>query len=226
MLAAPPGNASRWEPTARWAVRLREVVDAAATAFAERGFVGASTRDIADRLGIRAASLYYYLPSKDAALAAVCEFGVRDFIENLRGILASDANAAEKLRAAVANHLSPLRAHPAADYIRVFLRHRHELPNGPRQEVAKLAAQYQALVEQLFVEGKDSGDFRSDLDPKLATLALLGLCNSVIAARALPRASSIDDFIEEYSRFAIHGVAAAAVPGKRRRKNKKTEERR
>ena len=98
----------RWEPTARWASRHREVVDAAAIAFAEKGFLGASTRDIADRLGIRAASLYYYLPSKDAALAAVCELGVRDFIENLRGILARPDPAADKLRAAVANrHVSP-----------------------------------------------------------------------------------------------------------------------
>jgi AcrR family transcriptional regulator len=218
MLATSPNSPPRWEPTARWAVRHREVLDAAATAFAESGFVGASTRDIADRLGIRAASLYYYLPSKDAALAAVCEFGVREFIENLRGILAGGQPAAEKLRSAVANHLSPLRSHPAADYIRVFLRHRHELPDGPRQEVAKLAAQYQALIERLFLEGMASGEFRSDLDPKLATLALLGLCNSVIAARALPRGASIDNFIEEYSRIAIHGVVGAGAPEKRRRK--------
>lgn len=222
MLATAPTSPPRWEPTARWANRHREVVDAAATAFAEKGFSGASTRDIADRLGIRVASLYYYLPSKDAALAAVCEFGVREFIENLRGILSGDKPAAEKLRAAVANHLSPLRSHPAADYIRVFLRHRHELPDGPRQQVAKLAAEYQALIERLFREGMASGEFRSDLDPKLATLGLLGLCNSVIAARALPRDASIDTFIEEYSRMAIHGtanngVAGTAAPAKRRR---------
>jgi AcrR family transcriptional regulator len=200
------------------------VVDAAATAFAEKGFLGASTRDIADRLGIRAASLYYYLPSKDAALAAICELGVRDFIENLRGILARPDPAAEKVRAAVANHLLPLRSRPAADYIRVFLRHRHELADGPRQAVAKLAAQYQGLIEQIFVEGVKSEEFRADLDPKLATLALLGLCNSVIAARSLPRNASVDDFIEEYSRIAIQGVMAGDAPNKRRRKKKNAEE--
>jgi AcrR family transcriptional regulator len=215
--------APRFEPTARWAIRHREVVDAAATAFADKGFLGASTRDIADRLGIRAASLYYYLPSKDAALAAVCELGVKDFIENLRAILARRASAAEKLQAAVANHLAPLRSHPAADYIRVFLRHRHELPDEPRRAVAKLAAQYQALIERIFVEGVAAGEFRADLDPKLATLALLGLCNSVIGARSLPRGASIDDFIAEYSKIAIHGVRAGA-PGTRGRKAKNVEE--
>src|SRR4051812_8493346 len=90
---------SRWEPTPRWERRYREVLDVAATAFAEKGYLGASTKDIADRLGIRAASLYYYFPSKEAALAAICEFGVRDFIAHLRDILAKPVSSAEKLRA-------------------------------------------------------------------------------------------------------------------------------
>jgi AcrR family transcriptional regulator len=178
----------------------------AATAFAEKGYLGASTKDIADRLGIRAASLYYYFPSKEAALAAICELGVKDFIANLRGILARPVSSAEKLRAAVANHLMPLRTRPEADYIRVFIRHRHELPDRPRRAVAALARDYQSLIERLFVEGIASGEFRGDLNPQLATLALLGLCNSVIAARALPRTLGIDDFIAEYSRIVIDGV--------------------
>ena len=84
----------------------------------------------------------------------------------------------------------PLRTHPDADYICVFMRHRHELPDGPRHAIAALAHDYQNLIEQLFVEGIASGEFRADLNPQLATLALLGLCNSVIAARALPHTSA------------------------------------
>ena len=68
---ASDATLSRWEPTAKWESRYREVRDAAARSFAEKGYLGASTKDIADRLGIRAASLYYYLPSKDAALEAL-----------------------------------------------------------------------------------------------------------------------------------------------------------
>ncbi len=152
------------------------------------------------------ASLYYYFPSKEAALATICELGVKDFIGNLRAIIAATTPTTAKLRAAIANHLSPLRSHPEADYIRVFLRHRHELPDGLRQSVAALARVYQNLVEQLFIQGIAVGQLRSDLDPKLATLALLGLCNSVISNRALPRTSSIDDIIDEYARLVTGGV--------------------
>jgi TetR/AcrR family transcriptional regulator, cholesterol catabolism regulator len=202
-------SSSRWVATARWAERYREVLDAAAISFSDNGYLGSSTKDIAERLGIRSASLYYYFPSKEAALAAICELGVKDFIENLRAVLAQPVTAAEKLRAAVANHLLPLRSRPAADYIRVFVRHRHHLPSGPKQTVARLALEYQNLIEEIFSAGVASGEFRADLDPKLATLAMLGLCNSVLAGRALPRVYSVDDFIEEYAHMLTRGVVAA-----------------
>lgn len=202
----PETTSSRWEPTPRWERRYREVLDAAATIFAEKGYAAASTRDIADRLGIRQASLYYYFPSKETALAAICELGVKDFIEILQAIIAEPSPVAEKLRAAIANHLSPLRTHPDADYIRVFVRHRHELPDGLRQRVAGLARSYQGLIERLFTEGIETGEIRANVNPQLATLALLGLCNSVITNRALPRASTIDEIIEEYARIIIGGV--------------------
>src|SRR5258706_2664212 len=120
-------------PTRRWERRYRDAVDAAAEAFAEKGYLGASTQDIAERLGIRQGSLYYYFTSKEAALAAVCQLGVDEFIAHLQGIVADPASSADQIRAAVANHLSPLRVRPKGDYVRVFLRHRHDLPDGPRQ---------------------------------------------------------------------------------------------
>ena len=92
----------------------------------------------------------------------------------------------------------------------MFIRHRHELPSGTRQQVAALARSYQGLIEQLFVEGIASGQFRAELNPQLATFALLGLCNSVISARAFPRLSSIDDIIAEYADIVIGGVVATS----------------
>lgn len=207
-MSTPLKTAPRWEPTARWERRYREVLDAAATVFADKGYAGASTRDIADLLKVRQASLYYYFPSKEAALAAICELGVRDFIANLDAIIREPAtSASEKLRSAIANHLSPLRSRPAADYIRVFVAHRHELPPGPRQTIAALGRTYHRLVEQLFMDGIALGQLRSDLPPNLAALAFLGLCNSVIANRSMPKSSTIDVIIEEYARIIIGGVA-------------------
>src|SRR5438105_15645803 len=89
--------------------RLSQVIDAAAKVFALRGYHGASTQDIADVLGMRQASLYYYFDSKEAALEAVCRHGHAGYIESLLGIARSDASAAEKLAQALLHHIAPER---------------------------------------------------------------------------------------------------------------------
>lgn len=216
-MSKPEARENRWEPTERWERRYQEVLDVAAVAFAEKGYLGATTKDIADKLNIRQASLYYYLPSKEAALAAVCERGVRAFIGNLRAILEqNDAPIAERIHAAVANHLRPLAEQPYADYIRVFLRHRHELPPEPRAVVARLAREYQGLIERLFTEGVARRELRSDLDTHLATLAFLGLCNSVISNRSLPQSSSIAQIIDEYAGILSTGMLKAETRQRRK----------
>ena len=69
---------------------------AAATVFAEKGFHGASTRDIAERLGIKQASLYYYFDSKQEL-----------FVE---AMISEMYDAAEGDDAAVWSHVQALAA--------------------------------------------------------------------------------------------------------------------
>src|SRR5215831_12356210 len=77
--------------------RAPEIIDAAARVFAERGFHGATTQDIADVLGIRQASLYYYFSSKEGALELVCLKGVEGFFESARAIARAPGSARERL---------------------------------------------------------------------------------------------------------------------------------
>src|SRR5436190_17448874 len=88
--------------------RAPKIIAAAARVFAERGFHGATTQDIADVLGIRQASLYYYFPSKEGALELVCLKGVEGFVEAAKDIAGSKDTASGKLGRLVESHLSPL----------------------------------------------------------------------------------------------------------------------
>ncbi len=49
------------------------ILRAAEEVFAERGYAGATTRDIAERAGIGKRMLFYYFPSKDAVYRALLE---------------------------------------------------------------------------------------------------------------------------------------------------------
>lgn len=54
-----------------------QILDAAAALFVEHGFGATSTRSIAERVGIRQASLYYHFAGKDDLLVALLETSVR-----------------------------------------------------------------------------------------------------------------------------------------------------
>ena len=60
------------EPAQADEVRTR-ILAAAEHVFAERGYAGATTREIAERAGIGKRMLFYYFPTKDAVYRAVLE---------------------------------------------------------------------------------------------------------------------------------------------------------
>ena len=60
-------------PRVRGGGTADRILDAAAAVFAERGFAGTALRDVAERVGVRAPSLYNHFASKEALYAAVLE---------------------------------------------------------------------------------------------------------------------------------------------------------
>ncbi|HEX6414892.1 MAG TPA: TetR/AcrR family transcriptional regulator [Burkholderiales bacterium] len=166
-------GAQRADKSAR---RLSEITDAAAKVFARRGYHGASTQDIADVLGMRQASLYYYFESKEAALEAVCVSGLEDYAKRALAIFKSNVASSEKVAGLVFQHLAPLAER--LEYTVVFLRERRFLPQPARRRIRAIEIRYERLIERVIEQGVASGEFRRDLDTRMAALALLGLGNS------------------------------------------------
>jgi AcrR family transcriptional regulator len=184
--------------------RAPEIIEAAAQVFAERGYHGASTQAIADVLGIRQASLYYYFSSKEVALERVCTLGVEAFVEREAAIAAGPGTAAEKIRGLVHAHLAPLR--DRRDFVWVFLRERHHLPDASRRRVGRSSRRLERIVQGVFEEGVRKGEFRADLDGRLAALALLGMCNAVAAWYGKEPDGSIERVAAEFARLVLDGA--------------------
>ena len=66
----PPGNS---RPQRKGALTRERILDAAETLFAERGYEGATLRDVAARVGLQTPSLYNHFDSKEALYGAVLE---------------------------------------------------------------------------------------------------------------------------------------------------------
>jgi AcrR family transcriptional regulator len=201
MVVVPIPRAGRRTPRRR----APEIIDAAARVFAERGFHGATTQDIADVLGIRQASLYYYFSSKEGALELVCLKGVEGFFEAAKAIARGPGGARERLGRLITSHLSPLA--DRGDYVRVFLNERQHLPTESRRRVGKWSRGLEKIFEDVLKEGVRRGEFRHDLDTRLAALALLGMLNA--ATTWFRREEEpIERISEEFTRLVLDGMLA------------------
>ncbi len=176
--------------------RAAEMLAAAAKVFAQRGYHGASTQDIADVLGIRQASLYYYFESKEAALEAVCADGVEDYALRAQKILRGAGSAADKVAGIVVQHLAPMVER--LDFTLTFLRERRFLPAPARKRIRAIELRYERLIEKIIQQGIASGEFRAELDARMATLAILGLGNSAAAWYGREPQASLDRITSSY----------------------------
>ena len=195
--------------------RADEIVDAAASMFAARGFHGTSTQAIADVLGMRQASLYYYFPSKEAALQLVCEKGVDGFLDNAEAILAADVPAIDKLTRLIASHLAPNEV--KRDYVKVFINERRYLPQSARRRIGRSSRRIEGCFADVIRAGIRDGSIRADVDVRLAVLSILGMCNNVINWPTADQSIDVRHIAGEFARLVVQGVSATRPPSVRKR---------
>lgn len=191
--------------------RSPEIIDAAARVFAELGYHGATTQDIADRLNIRQASLYYYFPSKEVALEIVCTRGVEDFFKAAQAIASGPGRPPEKLAGLIRAHISPIL--DRGDFVKVFLTQRQFLPNESRRRVGKWSRGIEKIFESVIKEGMRAGAFRADQDCRLTALAILGMANAVASWYGKEKLS-MEQIGNELVMLALQGLTVRPKSGR------------
>jgi TetR/AcrR family transcriptional regulator, cholesterol catabolism regulator len=195
--------------------RAEAIVDAAASVFAERGYHGTSTQAIADVLGMRQASLYYYFPSKEAALERVCEHGVDAFVERAEHIAAGAEAPLAKLAHLIAAHLAPNEK--KRDYVKVFINERRYLADASRRRIGRKARRIERCFAEVIQAGVDDGSIRGDTDVRLTMLAVLGMLNSVINWRRDDQAGDMHRIAAELGKLVVAGLAPPRTASPRKR---------
>ena len=163
--------------TPRYLQQKRAAIRAAASVFSEKGYHGASTRDIAERLGIKQGSLYYYFGCKEDALEEVCLYGFHQYVENMDAIAGSDQPFEARLFAVVTNHLTSYREKSEA--LKVHNDERLYLPKERRTRLKALGSRYREQLETIFDEGIAAGDVRDTVDSHFAAQSVIGMCNGL-----------------------------------------------
>ena len=91
--------------TAKDESRKEVILKAAASLFREKGYKAASMRDLADKVGVEAASLYNHIRSKTELLNDMCVARASFYFQHLADIEKADINPIEKLEKLLRLHI-------------------------------------------------------------------------------------------------------------------------
>ena len=169
--------------------KRRLILDAAVRVFARKGFHTCRVGDISDEAGVAHGLLYHYFSSKDELLETVFRETWSDLLAAIREVEASEAPAREQLRQVAAIMLRAWRRQP--DLVRVLVR---DVARSPAL-LGRVDALDYALTEiaQIVERGQDDGDFRPDLDPRLASLVFYGGIETILTSWVLGRGGDDED---------------------------------
>jgi AcrR family transcriptional regulator len=185
------------------------ILDAAAYVLSRRGYAGTRLSDVAERASIQAPAIYYYFPSRDDLIEEVMASGLADMREQLASTLAalpSGTPALDKILAAAETHLRHELA--ISDYTTASIRNQGQVPGHLRKRGDQAGDSYGALWRELFDEAASTGVLRSDLDPRIAQLLVLGALNWT-AEWWDPRRTSLDSIVVVAQQLIRHGLAHA-----------------
>ena len=113
MPAAPDITASPTSARRRKGERTADrILDAAEALFAERGYAGATLRDVAAAVGLRTPSLYNHFPNKESLYAAVLERGISPVLDVLTEVVEARDRSERDVRQVVERTMELVGRHP------------------------------------------------------------------------------------------------------------------
>ncbi|MEU9825266.1 TetR family transcriptional regulator [Micromonospora chersina] len=153
------------------ATRAR-LLEAAVTAFAERGFHGTTTRDIAAAAGLSPAALYVHHRSKEELLYLISRSGHEHVLRLVREAVASSTDPAAALRRVVHDFVvTHARDHTTTRVVNYELA---ALSPAHLAEIREIRHRIEQAIRQLVEAGVSAGVFETP-DPRMAAAALLSL---------------------------------------------------
>lgn len=171
-LPSPP---TRPALRARYESRRREVVDAAAKLFAERGYDGTSISQLTAATGLAAGGLYHYIEGKDDLLIAICDELLEPLLARAREIVAAEAPPVTQLRDLVETWVAHVVAH--RHHMLVFTQERQAIEHQARwRHVRSQRKAFEKILDDLLARGEADGSM-TFADRRLSLLALLGMVN-------------------------------------------------
>ena len=144
--------------------------------FNERGYDGTSMDDLARRLGITKAAIYYHVASKEELLRLAVDRALDGLFAVVAEVEAADGRAIERLERLVRGSVAVLV--DRLPFVTLLLRVRGN--TGVERDALTRRRDFDHLVTKLVQQAESDGDIRTDADPAVTSRLLFGMVNSLV----------------------------------------------
>jgi TetR/AcrR family fatty acid metabolism transcriptional regulator len=160
--------------------KRQRILRAAIDVFASKGYFAARMTDIAEAAKVADGTLYLYFEGKEHLLMSVFDSVLGRFIERLDGEIEKIDDPIDKLSIMIRLHLETLgRDHALAHVLQIETRHsRRFMSLFTRGKLGE----YLNRVRNIIIEGQESGVFRGDISPGLATNLVFGAVDEIVTS--------------------------------------------
>ncbi|MCM2989179.1 TetR family transcriptional regulator [Bacillus safensis] len=152
--------------------KYMQIIDAAVVVIAENGYHQSQVSKIAKQAGVADGTIYLYFKNKEDILISLFKEKMGQFIERMETDIQKKPSAKEKLLLLIEEHFRMLaQNHHLALVTQLELRQSNlEL----RQKINEVLKGYVNMLESILTEGKKTGEFRQNLDVRLARQMVFG----------------------------------------------------
>jgi AcrR family transcriptional regulator len=154
--------------------RRQKILDAAITVFAERGYAGAGTADIATAAGIGEPTIYRYFPNKIELYTSTVRYCAEEIMKAWEEIAEENEDPLNALLSLGQWYHQSMQERP--DILRLRFRSLMDVTAPELTDWARETQQeFRDFIHALFVRAKEEGRLKATTDPDTMTLLFMAV---------------------------------------------------
>ncbi|MFI5155110.1 MAG: TetR/AcrR family transcriptional regulator [Chitinophagales bacterium] len=179
------------------------IIEKASKLFREKGFGAASMRDLADHVGVEAASLYNHIQSKSEILQAICFKVANEFISHLDAVEASSQPTLKKMEMIIRFHIRMML--DQYEYVYISDHEWRHLPEPYLSNFLNQRRSYRKSLSDIIEKGIAAGDIK-ELEPYVAVLTILSAISGIESWQRSRKQISAETLERSMVKYLIDGL--------------------
>src|SRR5215471_8699589 len=185
--------------------RLAKILVHATDVFYQKGYEGASMRDLSRASGVSLSGLYYYFESKEKLLYLIQKHTFSTIVETLRERLKDVSDPELRIRLFILNHLEYFLANQKA--MKVLSHEDDVLKNDFGNEIAAIKREYYRICVGLLDDLQKAKEL--EFSSRLAVLSLFGMMNWIYTWHNPRVDANAQELADQMGDIFLKGVCAA-----------------